>query len=102
MKIFYLKTCLKAHVEWCVVVEEWRGQEQSMHSCQRYELKVTRSKGQRTVEDYSTAMGGICGNHVVPCDSRGISETPRSWHLSTGHMLTIGVHEKFCFSLASE
>lgn len=23
-----------------------------------------------------------------PCDSRGIRETPRSWHLSTSHMLT--------------
>ena len=59
-------------------------------------------RGERTVEDYSTTKGWSLWEQVIPCDSRGILETPKSWHLSTGHMITIRVHAKFYFSSAPE
>lgn len=64
-------------------------------------LKVN-SRRERTVEDYSTATDWSLWEQVVPCDSLSILETPRSWHLNTGHMLTIRVHAEFCFSSISE
>lgn len=94
-------SCWEAGGEWGVVIKESRGWEQRCRGwCQSCGLEVNR-RGGRTVA-HSTVMGWSLWEQVVPCDNWSILETPRSWHLSNGHMLAIRVHAKFCFSSASQ
>lgn len=76
--------------------EVGRGREPRAGFC-RGDGQEGNGRGGGAAEDPSVAAGWSAWEQGAPGESPGVSETPRAWHASVGHVVAMRVHAVLFF-----